>query len=52
MSKVNGKTVTVVGDLTADDAKFGSKFDAAKPQVVVKYDDGRSEVVAKTDVKE
>lgn len=51
MAKVNGKNVKA-RELTADDHKFGSKFDAAKPQMIVTYDDGRSEVVAKADVTE
>lgn len=51
MAKVNGKNVKT-RDLSADDAKFGSKFDAAKPQCIVTYDDGRSEVVSKSDVIE
>jgi len=44
--KYQGKDVQV-RDLKKEDAKFGSRFNEATPQVIVKHSDGREEVVAK-----
>lgn len=48
MAKVFGKNAQVVRDVAANDPGF----DANKAKVIVRYDDGREETVAKTDVKE
>jgi hypothetical protein len=49
MTKYKGKDVSV-RELKQDDVSFANRFDAAKPQVVIKHIDGREEVVAKDQI--
>lgn len=49
MAKYQGRDVTILRDLKADDEDFAEQFDPNKPKVVIQDREGRK-VVGKNDV--
>lgn len=51
-TKVGDRLVTVLRDLTKDDMEFSDRFRLGTPMVVIRDENGVTDIVAKADVRE